>query len=206
MAIGDPRQAQEPTVQAPVIPLTDPIVEPSATLDIEARFNKLEETHKAEVAGLNRKNSEREKEVEQLKLDKLEGKERAEKELELLKTEKERILAETGKIKIDRLIEKSLIDSELPVEFANRIKGDDEANIKEDVQKFKTFIDAQIEKGVEAQVNARLAGKGPEAGAKLGDGTEREKLIAQYNEAEKAGDAKTMTMLKGKIHSLPKPK
>lgn len=122
------------------------------------------EIRKSEIAGLNRKNSEYEKAIQAKELEKLSEKERAEKELEIARAEKERERAETEKLRRDRIVDKVLFENDIPLEYAERIKGKTEDEITADVKAFNEFIDKLVEKRKEAAVNTALSGRAPTAG------------------------------------------
>lgn len=146
--------------------------------EIEA---KLEAKYKSQIAGLDKKVSEQSKKLQDAELAKLDEKARAEEEIRIAQEERDRIKTETENIRRERMIEKVLLENELPVEFAKRISGDTEDNVKEDAKILKDFIDKQVEAGVEKWRNETLGGEGPKASStpQAGD------LQGLYNEAKK---------------------
>lgn len=67
-----------------------------------------------------------------------------------------------------------------------------------------TAVEKVFRAAVEKGVADRIKGTPPPSGQKGTTKTEREKLIAQYNEAEKKHDVLTMLTLESKIKKLPK--
>ena len=136
------------------------------------------EIRKSEIAGLNRKNSEYEKAIQAKELEKLSEKERAEKELEIARAEKERERAETEKLRRDRIVDKILFENDIPLEYAERVKGKTEDEIAADVKAFNEFIEKLVEKRKEVAVNTALSGRPPVQGATPVNNS----LQAKYNE------------------------
>lgn len=191
--------AKEPKVDEPVEP---------KQINVDAKMKEieanLEEKYKTQIAGLDRKVSELSKEKEELALSKMDEKTRAAEEIRLAKEEKQKLMNETEAIKRERLIDKALFDAGLDPKMSSRISGKDESEITEDVKYFNGLINSQVEKRIEEEVNKRLSGKVPIKGKEVTNGSDREKLIQQYNEAEKNGNAIAMMRLKDQIRKLPK--
>jgi hypothetical protein len=160
-------------------PQVEPNQEPQDTTDDIEQSSDIEkiitekvsialESHKKEIAGLNRRNSELEKALKEkedhekeLELKSLDEKERSKRELELAKEEKKKIEEETQKLKIERIIDKSLFDVGLPQEFAKHINGETEEEIKDDISGLNEFINKQVEDRIEKEINKRLSGNKP---------------------------------------------
>lgn len=159
--------------------------EAEKTTDIDARLKEieanLESKYKSQIAGLDRKVSELTKEKEEIELSKLDDKTRAEEEIKRAQAEKDKILAETERIKLDRVIDKALFDSGLSSDLASRIQGNNENEVLKDVKSFKEMLDIQIQAGIEKEINSRLGGKSPDSdkSSAIGD------LQALYNAAKK---------------------
>lgn len=166
------------------------------TLDVSAQLeemkqkleSELSEKFKSEVAGLNRKNSELQK---MLKDKELEGKSEAEQKEMLLK-EKENILKEIEQLNRGRLIDQELNNVGLPLEFAKRIIGVDEANIKEDVKNMKAYIDKLAQDKADKMINEKMSGKAPEGGTS----PSQISLDEQIKQAQAAGDFVKVMALK----------
>ena len=145
-----------------------------ATTTVEPTLSELNERYlamqkeleirKAEIAGLNRKNSEYEKAIQAKELEKLSEKERAEKELEFLKQEKEKEQAETERLRRDRIVDKILFDNNIPLEFNERIKGNTQEEILSDVKAFNDFVEKIVVQRVEKTVKEKLGGAAPIGG------------------------------------------
>jgi len=130
--------------------------------------------------------------------------ERQKAELEDLRLEKETASNELNDLRKKRIIDSALYGAELPAElFEGRISGETKEEIEADVLNVKTFIKNLIDKEVEKSTKSLLSGETParQDAAALSD---RETLIAQYDEAEKANNGALMIALKDKIRKLPK--
>jgi cell division septum initiation protein DivIVA len=147
---------------------------------------------KSEISGLNRRNSELEKELKKKDLEKLSEKERIQAELDEAREEKKRIEQEAAEIIRGRNVDKELYDAGLSVEFAKRVIGQTEEEIKADVKALKKFIDAEINKGIEAEVNRRLSGKPPQAGGPV----EKGNLQTLFDDAKKRNRMEEMIAVK----------
>lgn len=134
--------------------------EMDVSAEIEKVKEELEQKFKSEIAGLNRKNSELHT---ILKKKEMEGKTEAEQK-ELLLQEKKQIENEIEQYKRTIIIDRELNNAGLPVEFAKRIIGQDEANIKEDVRVLKEYVDNLVAQKVDSTIQEKLAGKPPEGG------------------------------------------
>ena len=128
--------------------------------EIEKVKIELEQKFKSEIAGLNRRNSELENLIKQKEL---EGKTEEERNT-LLKEENKRIQEENAKLERERIIDRELSNAGLPLEFAKRITGMDEANIKEDIRVMKEYVDSLVQDKADGIIKERLAGKPPESG------------------------------------------
>ena len=141
-------QAQEQVqVEEPKVESTDKLVE-------------LEERYKKELAGLNKRNSELEKKVKATEAEKMTEAERLEAERKELQAEKDAIKRE----KINLQIVKELASVGLPADFANRISGETEDEIKADAKALKDFLDKKAHELSEAEIAKRLKGEVPKGG------------------------------------------
>ena len=195
-------ESQEPT--------NDQAVSQDQIKEITERIRKeVAEQFKSELAGMNRavsKAEENEKALKkQLKEKELSAMSEAEKakayeaEIAERKKELEAIEAESSTLKRQRIIDNVLSSEEvsLPLDiFETRINGETEEEIKEDAAKLKGYITAEIEKGIEAEVNRRLAGKKPVLG-KPNPETKKDKLDEALKSG-KDGMAAAMSMLYNK--------
>ncbi len=141
-------QAQEQVqVEEPKVEATDKLVE-------------LEEKYKKELAGLNKRNSELEKKVKLTEQEKMTEAEKLEAERKELQAEKDSIKRE----KINLQIIKELASVGLPADFANRISGENEDEIKADVKALNKFLDERAHERSEAEIAKRLKGDNPKGG------------------------------------------
>ena len=155
---------------------------------------ELEKRFKNEIAGLNRKNSELQ---ESIKKKELEGK-TEEEQKNLLLEEKKRIENEIAELNRGRLIDKELHSAGLPLEFAKRIVGNDENEIKSDVTGFNEFINKLAQEKADKIINERLAGKAPEGGKT----PEKPNIDDMIKQAQDKGDFVRVMALKEQKRKL----
>ena len=165
--------------------------------EFEAETIAREEAWKAKVSKLDKVISEKDRE-------KMSEAERQKAELEDLRLEKETASNELNDLRKKRIIDSALYGAELPAElFEGRISGETKEEIEADVLNVKTFIKNLIDKEVEKSTKSLLSGDTP-ARQNATTLSDRETLIAQYDEAEKANNGALMIALKDKIRKLPK--
>ena len=136
------------------VQVEEPKVEPTDKLA------ELEEKYKKELAGLNKRNSELEKKVKATEAEKMTEAERLEAERKELQAEKDAIKRE----KINLQITKELASVGLPADFANRISGETEDEIKADVKALNKYLDTRAHELSEAEIAKRLKGENPKGG------------------------------------------
>lgn len=134
------------------------VEEPKVELD--NKLVELEEKYKKELAGLNKRNSELEKKVKLTEQEKMTEAERIEAERKELQAEKDSIKRE----RINLQIIKELASVGLPADFANRISGETEDEIKADVKALNKFLDERAHERSEAEIAKRLKGEVPKGG------------------------------------------
>ena len=159
------------------------IAEANAKLKTE-----LEERYKKEIAGLNKRNSELEGKVKKTELEKMSEAERIEAERKELEAEKQTIKQQ----KIDLMVAKELANSGLPEEFAKRISGETEDEIKADVKWLKDFLTTKAHELSEGEIAKRLGGEPPKGGQK----TEVSTLQGMYDKAKTRNDVAGMLAIK----------
>ena len=159
------------------------IAEANAKLKAE-----LEERYKKEIAGLNKRNSELESKVKKTELEKMSEAERIEAERKELEAEKQTIKQQ----KIDLMVAKELANSGLPEEFAKRISGETEDEIKADVKWLKDFLTSKARELSEGEIAKRLAGDAPKGGQK----TDVSTLQGMYDKAKARNDVAGMVAIK----------
>ena len=159
------------------------IAEANAKLKAE-----LEERYKKEIAGLNKRNSELEGKVKKTELEKMSEAERIEAERKELEAEKQTIKQQ----KIDLMVAKELANSGLPEEFAKRISGETEDEIKADVKWLKDFLTSKAHELSEGEIAKRLAGDTPKGGQK----TDVSTLQGMYDKAKARNDVAGMVAIK----------
>ena len=159
------------------------IAEANAKLKTE-----LEERYKKEIAGLNKRNSELEGKVKKTELEKMSEAERIEAERKELEAEKQTIKQQ----KIDLMVAKELANSGLPEEFAKRISGETEDEIKADVKWLKDLLTSMAHELSEGEIAKRLGGEPPKGGQK----TEVSTLQGMYDKAKTRNDVAGMLAIK----------
>ena len=159
------------------------IAEANAKLKTE-----LEERYKKEIAGLNKKNSELEGKVKKTEQEKMTEAERIEAERKELEAEKQTIKQQ----KIDLMVAKELANSGLPEEFAKRISGETEDEIKADVKWLKDFLTTKAHELSQGEIAKRLGGEPPKGGQKPDVST----LQGMYDKAKTRNDVAGMVAIK----------
>lgn len=174
-----PTKTDQDANQEPATTQTPAVAAEPTLKDLNDRFSQMEadlkkstaelEERKREISGLNKKISADEQVIKQKELEKLSEQDRAKAELQIVLDEKTKTEGEIKELSRSRVIDKALIDAGIPIEFAKRISGQTEDEIKSDVETLKAFIDTITNEKSEKKINERLAGKPPEAGAAPGN-------------------------------------
>ena len=136
------------------------VEEPKVEQELDSKLVELEEKYKKELAGLNKRNSELEKKVKLTEQEKMTEAEKLEAERKELQAEKDSIKRE----KINLQIIKELASVGLPADFANRISGETEEEIKADVKALNKYLDTRAHELSEAEIAKRLKGDNPKGG------------------------------------------
>ena len=154
-------ETKKPEEQTPVEGVNPVKIEEVSVQDqIKIAMEEATSTFKSEIAGLNRKNTELQ---ESLKQKNLEGKTEEEKN-EALRLENEQIIKSNKQLERERLVNQHLDSAGLPLDFAKRIIGEDEANIEIDIKNFASYVDKLAQEKADKIVNERLGKKDPESG------------------------------------------
>lgn len=136
------------------VQVSDTTVKPDPVAEAKAEAAK-------EIAGLNRRISQMDKELKEAELAKLSESERAKAEIELARVERDNLLKETAKIKLDLFKEKSLVNMGIPATLAKHINGNTEEEITLNVKEFKDYMDSVVNQKITETTNQILAGKAP---------------------------------------------
>ncbi len=159
-------------------------------VNVDTKVENPEKT-KAEIDGLNKRNSELEKQLAEIKatLD-AEKKAKMSKE-ELIKAEHEEIEKEKQTIAQERrnlTVSKALLNAGLdPKIYANRIVGSSAEEIEADVQAFKDILDGTIKNRTDEKIKEVLNVKTPVGGSNATPLTEAEiEKLPTYQERQKA--------------------
>lgn len=187
------------------IPKVEPVITPaSVTLETGLTRDEVTKMIQSETDKVRteyvRKLKDKQGELEELEKAKLNEEEKRKFDLD----KKERELAEQESElrheKIKSFATDELSKAELPIEFREFVLDSDQ-------EKTKIRIDIMKTKYIEAVDNAvkkamQGIGHEPTAGETPPPVNDKDKLISQYNEAEKIGDVLTMQIAQGKINSL----
>ena len=139
--------------------------EPQATeqakpTEIEKRLAELEQKYPKELAGLNKRNSELENKLKALEREKMTEAEK----LEAMRKEVEEEKQSAKREKMDFLKLKHLTGAGLPEDFAKRITGESEEDIKADVLTVKAFVESLAHKLSDSEIAKKLGGTAPKGG------------------------------------------
>lgn len=189
---GEPVKTPESTVNTE--PAKDTITsEERAELET---LRKSLELSKNEISTRDKKLTELQKELKTRMTDVEQAKMQADEE-------RREWLADIAKTKADAL--------QLDEKHAGLIKGNSKEEINQSAELVKSLLDNvnkekdKIIKALEDKIKILEAnGTPPAAGNQAPAGSERQRLIAEYNEAEKKGDGSLMFSLKERIRKLPK--
>ena len=190
----DPDKSQDASQDTTdVQSLVDKAVEVALKKSTEA-INGLNRT----VSAITNEKNELANQLKTSELDKLTEKDRAAEELQIARDEKTKIESETVLLKRERLVDKTLVDAGLPIEFAKRINGEDETAILEDVTALSAYLNQHIKDGIDKGISERLSGKGPESGKTLDPGN----IDTQIKTAQDAGNWALVMQLRGQKEKL----
>ena len=160
---------------------------------IDKKFAKIASQHKEELARVRE-----EALTEGQKLAKMNAEERAKHDLEAKLAELNEREANLTKGELKSQAKSLLVEKGMPIELADYLPFVDAENTM-------SMLDT-LEKGfriaVEKAVTERLKGSAPKINSNVTQVSEKDKLIAQYNEAEKKGDVLRMLTLEAQIKKL----
>lgn len=146
-------QGESVDVETKEVSVDDKIAQMKA--ELEADFAKREADYKTKISKLDRviteKDREKLSEVERMKAEKAD-----------IEAEKEQLKKESEMFRRKLAVDSALNEVGLPLDLADRIKGDSEDDIKADVLGLKAYFDNLINKSAETQISNALKGKAPE--------------------------------------------
>lgn len=146
----------ETIVQEQVTTQAQEEVKPDLVAEAKAQAAK-------ELAGLNRKISEMEKILKQAELAKLDDVSRAKAEADNAKAERDALIKETQKLRIDMHKEKSLIKVGIPTDFMKYLNGDTEEDVDTNIKGLKEFLDKELDSRMKTATAKLLSGDVPNA-------------------------------------------
>ncbi len=162
----------------------DKVAEPN---ELEVRIAELENRYKSEIKGLNRRISEREKELKAYEREKMSEEEKREAERKELEEARVALERERKSFTTQKLIESELQSVGLSLDFAKRIHGETEDEIKADVQALNELFNSNVTKVAEKTINERLSGKSPKSGEETKNTLTRTEFdaLSDYEKAAK---------------------
>jgi len=176
----------------PVADTTEETAEVSVDDKIQAAITAAEERFKADVAGLNRRNSELEKELESEKVSHLSDKEKLEYEKQLRETDladREAKLAEAVRV---NMITNGLASNKLDISVANLMRTPATA---EELQTWVTDFSVMVQTETEKRVNEALTGSAPKSGPTPGNA----KPLANFEDGRNASKEEFENYLKSVV-------
>lgn len=116
--------------------------------EIEAQF-------KSEISGLNRRNSELEKKLDEEAKAKMDEKERIEFEKKQAKEETEAAKKEADEYRVKLIRERLTHEAELSADFVALLRGESEGDIKTEIEGLKKLIAREAEKHLESEYGGK---------------------------------------------------
>lgn len=148
---------------------------------VDKTASKIKKEYEAKLAEANSKLAE----IQKSQMTEEQKREAEKRELE----ERAKALAERER---KLTVIEALADVGLPPDFANRISGKDEDEIKADAKALKEFLDKKAHELSEAEIAKRLAGDTPKGGQK----TDVSTLQGMYDKAKARNDVAGMVAIK----------
>jgi len=159
---------------------------------IQTAIDEVQKQFKTEIAGLNRKNSELEKELETERKTKMTDLERVQFEKEAAEKKAATLEAQQEQFKVDQMIMAGLSAKEINVGVKSLMKRPGTAD--ELVNWINTFT-ASVETEVERRVNERLKGKTPDSSGQQAT----TKTLDSFKDGNSASEAEFIEYLKQTI-------
>jgi len=166
---------------------------------IEASISPL----KSEIAGLNRKNTELEKEKRDAEIKKLPEKEQWEAKLKALDERDSQLTAKEQKVAREGIVRRMADKYRLTPKLADRLIGNDEAEIEADAKYLSDFVAQEVQTKATDTVNEKLSGT-PPVGGKTTVLTDIQKLEQDYKVAQNSGDMEKANLIYFKMQGLQK--
>jgi hypothetical protein len=184
-------QVQETTAQATEQVQTTKDQAGQQDLSIQEQIQKAIEASisplKSEIAGLNRKNTELEKEKRDAEIKKLPEKEQWQAKLDALTQRENDLTAKEQKVAREGIVRRMADKYNLTKKLADRLIGKDEAEIEADAKYLSDFVAQEVQTKATDTVNEKLSGK-PPVGGKTTVLTDLQKLDQEHKKAVSTGD------------------
>jgi len=175
-------------------PKEEPKEEPKQSDDIEAlrkQLDEMQERFKKETSGLNRRNSELERKLEEAEKEKMSEQERLEYEKKQWETEREKARQEAEEYRIGLLREKKVHEAGLGPEAVDLLTGKDEESIDKQIAYFKTLVDKRVKEQLEQEISQRFPNRQkPKAGGDSGELTYEDMMNMSEDEVKALGTEK----------------
>jgi len=184
---------KEETAQVETPAVTEPVEKTFTQKDLDAIIDKR--------LARERKDAEtriKEAVTEAQKLAKMSADERAQHEREELQKTLSQREAEITRRELKAEAKAQLADKGLPVEFSDALPLTDAESVQTAIEVFDKAFRIAVEKGV----NERLKGQPPKVSQAEKAMSEKDKLIAEYNAAEKRKDFAAVLSIQNKIKKL----
>jgi DNA repair exonuclease SbcCD ATPase subunit len=152
--------------------------------DPEAFKADITKQFKAEITGLNRRNSELEKKLEEAEKAKMTEKERAEFDLKQAREAADKARREAQEFQLERTRLEKLFAAGLDADAAPLVGGNTPEEIEERVKKLNEYIDKRASARVEAEVKKRFDGTGKPGGGDKPGATLTYEDVLKLSEAE----------------------
>jgi len=187
-----PVQGQPPA--EPPITTVPPVDDVQARIDASLKpWQDKFETQKAEIAGLNRAISEKDKKIQEMELSKLSAEDQVKARLDAANAEIERANMTAIELKKSNAV----VSKGLDPDFAKLINGKTDEEIKTSLETVMSHIDKEVNKRTEKAINDRFGGQAPQGGNPPQNAT----LQSVYDEAKKKNAMALMTAIKRQASS-----
>jgi type IV secretory pathway VirB4 component len=162
--------------------------EPKEVMDIDAKLAEIEKRFKAEISGLNRKNTELEKELDKERVAKMSETERLKHEKEAAEKRAADLEARQQEYQVEQMILAGLAGAKInPAVKQLMQRPETDAAINDWVKTFAGIVDAEAE----IRVNERLKGKAPQASTQRGP----VKALENFKDGQNASEAEFLAYL-----------
>jgi arsenate reductase-like glutaredoxin family protein len=165
------------------------VTQTEPTMDIEARFAEIEKRFKAEISGLNRKNSELVKELDEEKKAKMTEAERLQLEKKQAEAKAAELEEKLTAFETEQMITAGLAENKIPLAVKALMK---KPGTQEELTKWVKAFSTAVESEVERRVTERLTkSKAPQSSAE----PRSFKPLENFEDGKKASDSDFLAYL-----------